>query len=554
METPPLIPVSYLNAYAYCPRRFFLEHNRGMFEDNVYTVEGRSLHRVVDGKPGTAAKEARKGDVIHRRSVMFSSARLGITGKLDLLEEKPDDPPYPVEYKKGKKPPKGFEPWLNDKIQLCAQVLLMRDNGLESMEKGYLYYIQSRARVEVPITPDLIAKTLETISECAAISRSDIPPPLAENRNKCFGCSLNAICLPEEEEVCKGAKANAKVILPMRMDGDLLYVDVPGAYVGLSSGNLDVTGRGGEKLGGANLETLKEVVACGPVQLTTQAIHECLKRNIPVHYLNYYGRYVGSSFPMFHFHGILREAQWRTHFDENKSLDFARIVVDSKIRNIRTLMMRYLKEDRSEEDNAQFDQLKSLCKKASRSEDGDSLRGVEGAASRTYFGRFAEYIKPAMRTEFPFDGRNRRPPRDPVNAMLSFGYALLAKDAAGAAIRVGFDPFCGFFHSMKYGRPSLALDMMEFFRQPIVDSTVISAINNGVFKKTDFIQFQNVCYLNEKGRKKFLAQYEMRKKDMITHPQFHYRLSYERTIELQYRLLGKYMLKEIDNYEGFYIR
>ncbi len=554
MEPPALIPVSYLNAFVYCPRRFFLEHNRGMFEDNVHTVEGRSMHRVVDGKPGTAAKEARKGDVVHRRSVAFSSTRLGIAGKLDLVEEKPGGILYPVEYKKGKKPPKGREPWLNDKIQLCAQVLLMRENGLESVEKGYLYYMRSRARVEVAMDPELIAKTMETISECAKISGSDTPPPLAQNRNKCFGCSLNAICLPEEEEVCKGVKANAKVILPMRLDGDLLYIDVPGAYVGLSGGNLAVTGPGGENLGGAGLENLKEVVACGPVQLTTQSIHECMKRNIPVHYLSYHGRYLGSAFSMFHFNGILREAQWRTHFDESKSLDFARIVVASKIRNIRTLLMRYLKDNRTDEDQAQFDLLKTLRRNAGRAENGDSLRGSEGAASRTYFARFAEFIKPGMKNAFPFNGRNRRPPKDPVNAMLSFGYGLLAKDAAGAAIRVGFDPFCGFFHSMKYGRPSLALDMMEFFRQPIVDSVVVSAVNNGVFKKNDFLEFQNVCYLNEKGRKKFLVQYEMRKKDLITHPQFHYRLSYERTIELQYRLLGKYMLKEIDKYEGFYIR
>lgn len=549
-----MIPVSYLNAYAYCPRRFFLEHNRGMFEDNIHTVEGRSLHRVVDGKPGSAAKETRKKDVIHRRSVTFSSPRLGITGKLDLLEEKPNDTLYPVEYKKGKKPPSGREPWLNDRIQLCAQVLLMQDNGLESVDKGYLYYIQSRSRVEVMMDSWLIEKTMETISECSRISRSDTPPPLAENRNKCFGCSLNAICLPEEEEICKGIKTNAKAILPMRMDGDILYVDVPGAYVGLSCGNLMVTGPGGEKLGSASLENLKEVVVCGPVQLTTQTIHECLKINIPIHYLNYHGRYVGSSFPMFHFHGILREAQWRTHFDDTKALSFARIIVGSKIRNIRTLMMRYLRDNRTEEDFAQFGQLKSLSRKAAVSDNEDSLRGVEGAASRIYFGRFADYIKPGMRNEFPFNGRNRRPPKDPVNAMLSFGYSLLAKDAAGAAVRVGFDPFCGFYHSMKYGRPSLALDMMEFFRQPIVDSVVISAVNNSIFKKTDFLQYQNVFYLNERGRKKFLVQYEMRKKDLITHPQFHYRLSYERTIELQYRLLGKYMLKEIETYEGFYIR
>ena len=130
----------------------------------------------------------------------------------------------------------------------------------------------------------------------------------------------------------------------------------------------------------------------------------------------------------------------------------------------------------------------------------------------------------------------------------------MVKDCTGTALRVGFDPYCGFYHTMKYGRPSLSLDMMEFLRQPIVDSVVLSSINNGIFKEKDFHWYQNVCYLNEKGRKKFLVQYHMRKKDLITHPMFNYRLSYERTIELQFRLLGKYLLKDIDRYEGFYIR
>ena len=107
---------------------------------------------------------------------------------------------------------------------------------------------------------------------------------------------------------------------------------------------------------------------------------------------------------------------------------------------------------------------------------------------------------------------------------------------------------------MKYGRPSLALDIMEVFRQPIVDSMVLTCINNGVFSAKDFFQYQGVCYLNEKGRKKFLAQYEMRKKDHVTHPCFHYRMSYARTIELQFRLLAKYLTADIDTYTGFYFR
>ncbi len=552
MNNTNLIPVSYLNAYVYCPRRFFLEYNLGMFEDNEHTVEGRSLHRVVDAK-GKEARSSKKEDMVHRRSVSFSSEQLGIIGKLDLLEEKQGQNLYPVEYKKGKKP-KNREPWLNDRIQLCAQALLMQENGLLLPDRAYLYYISSKARAEVLISEELVDETRRTIAECRLVSESEIPPPLAENRNKCFGCSLNAICLPEEEEVLKGRKVNAKTILPASLEDDILYVDHIGANLGLSGQSVKVTAPGGNELRTVSLENLREIVLCGPVQASTQLIHECLKNKIPIHYLNSHGRYNGSSVPMLNYHGLLREAQWKAHFDPVCSFEFAKTIVQSKIQNMRTLMLRYLREDRGDEDKENLARIKNISRHALDSENTDSLRGYEGMAAKIYFSQFERYIKPESRSFFYFKNRNRRPPRDPVNALLSFGYSLLAKDCTGTAIRVGFDPFCGFYHSMRYGRPSLGLDIMEFFRQPIVDSVVLGAINNGIFKEKDFYQFQDICYLNEKGRKKYLVQYEMRKKDMITHPKFHYRLSYGRIIELQFRLMGKYLLNDIDCYEGFYIR
>lgn len=549
-DPAPPIAVAHLNAYVYCPRRFFLEHNRGMFEDNIHTVEGRSRHRTVDaGKP----RPSRKAEVIHRRSVSFSSAKLGIIGRLDLLEEDGAAGIYPVEYKKGKKP-KNREPWLNDRIQLCAQALLMRENGLPVPEKAFLYYIGSRARVEVAIDESLIRETIQVIHDCRRISTVPDPPPLAENRNKCHGCSLIAICLPEEEEVLRGRKVNARSIMPMTLDGDLLYVDQVGAYLGLSGGNLRVTMPGGEAVNDAGLETLREIVICGPAQVTSQAVHACLHQHVPIHYLNFYGQYVGSTLPVLHHHGLLRQAQWRAHFDAFACLTFARVVVESKLTNMRTLMMRYRRQERDDADQLRIDGIKKAIRTLNKAETLDMLRGMEGSASRFYFSGFEQFMKPEKRSFFFFNDRNRRPPRDPVNALLSFGYSLLAKDCIGTAARVGFDPYCGYYHSMKYGRPSLALDIMELFRQPIVDSIVVTTINNGVLKEKDFYQYQNVCYLNEKGRKKFLIQYEMRKKDMITHPRFHYRMSYARTIELQYRLLGKYLLGEVDGYEGFHIR
>ena len=523
-----------------------------MFEDNAHTIDGRSSHRVVDLR-NKEGKPSRKEDMIHRRSVFFSSETLGIIGKLDLLEEDENGDQYPVEYKKGKKP-KDREPWLNDQVQVCAQALLMRENGLTLPSKGFVYYIASKARAEVPLTEHLISETHRVIAECKLISQAEEPPALVENRNKCFACSLNAICLPEEEDVLKGKKVNARRILPSIIDGDLLYVDTIGAYLNISDGNIKITAPGGNVIGEVRLEQLREIVLTGPVQSTSQVTQACLRNSIPIHYLSLGGSYLGVSSSFLHYHGLLRESQWKAHFDTALSFELSRIVAVSKMINMRTMMMRYLREDNNTDDSGMFENMKRLIKQAKASGTVDSLRGFEGMAAKIYFASFGRYIKLEQRSLFLFSDRNRRPPRDPTNALLSFGYSLLAKDCVGTALRVGFDPYSGFYHTMKYGRPSLALDMMEFFRQPIVDSVVLSSINNGVFNGKDFYQYQNVCYLNEKGRKKYLVRYQMRKKDMVTHPMFQYRLSYERTIELQFRLLGKYLLNEVDKYEGFFIR
>jgi CRISPR-associated protein Cas1 len=547
-----LIPISYLNTYVYCPRRFYLEFVRGMFEDNLHTEDGRSSHETVDAR-GREARPAKKEDFIHRRSVMWSSERLGITGRLDLLEEDEDSNLYPVEYKKGRKP-KGREPWLNDKVQLCAQALLMEENGLPFPARGYLYYISSKARVEVPFEDALRAKAINVIEECRILSRSkDLPEPV-NNRNQCIGCSLYPICLPEEEDVIKGRKINARCILPSRLDDEILYVNTIGAYLSLSNNQVVVRAPGGETVGDVSLELLQEVVLCGPVQITTQLLHALLHNQIPVHHLSSRGRYVGVTTSLLHKNGLLREAQWRTHFDPIQSLGIAKNIAEAKLTNTRTLLMRYLRDQKTDEDERIFDQLKRLIQQVEQTTDLDFLRGIEGMGAKIFFEQFQRFMKPSQRDLFTFTGRVRRPPNNPVNALLSFGYSLLAKDCTGAAVRVGLDPYCGYYHSMKYGRPSLALDLMEYFRQPVVDSMVVSSINNAVFSGKDFMTYQNTCYLNERGRKKFLSQYEMRKKDHVTHPMFQYRLSYERTIELQCRILAKYLLGDMEKYVGVRIR
>ena len=156
--------------------------------------------------------------------------------------------------------------------------------------------------------------------------------------------------------------------------------------------------------------------------------------------------------------------------------------------------------------------------------------------------------------QFDFHGRNRRPPRDPVNALLSFLYAMLMKDMLVTLIGVGFDPYLGFYHQPKYGRPALALDLMEEFRPLVGDSVVISLINNGEIRPGDFVARAGAVALTDSGRRRVLEAYERRLDTLVTHPLFGYQLSYRRVFEVQARLLARFLLGEIGYYPAFCTR
>lgn len=184
------------------------------------------------------------------------------------------------------------------------------------------------------------------------------------------------------------------------------------------------------------------------------------------------------------------------------------------------------------------------------------LLGIEGAAANRYFQNFAALLKtdeePSM--QFDFMGRNRRPPRDPINALLSFAYSMLTREWMITLSAVGLDPYRGFYHQPRFARPALALDMMEAFRPLIADSAVLMAVNNGELRPTDFVRAAGSCNLTESGRRRFIAAFERRMSQEVTHPIFKYRLSYRRLLEVQARLLIRFLTGEIQEYPNFITR
>jgi CRISPR-associated protein Cas1 len=206
-------------------------------------------------------------------------------------------------------------------------------------------------------------------------------------------------------------------------------------------------------------------------------------------------------------------------------------------------------------------EMKRLANWAESAVSLPELLGIEGAAARIYFGHFAGMIKPKDDFQggsdgltFDFTTRNRRPPRDGVNALLSLGYSLLAKDLTVACYAVGFDPMIGFYHQPRHGRPALALDLMEPLRPLVADSAVLSAINTRMVTEGDLTRAGAAVSLKPKGRKAFFRAYEQRMDTLVTHPMFDYRVSYRRLLEIQARLLAKVLGGELSEYPVFVTR
>lgn len=290
---------------------------------------------------------------------------------------------------------------------------------------------------------------------------------------------------------------------------------------------------------------VSQVVLFGRVTVTAATVETLMEHGIGLCYLSEHGRYIGRLEPEFSKNSLLRVDQYRAAFDDRRKLEIARRFVIGKLANMRVLLLRANREQESRELAMPIDRLKDAERAAEVSPDLDPLRGHEGEGSAAYFSVFGELIK----QDFTFPGRVRRPPTDPVNAMLSFGYTLLYNDIHSALNIVGFDPYVGYLHADRYGRANLALDLMEEFRSLIVDSVVLVCVNKRIIQKDDFVvEIGEAHRLKDDARRRFLLQYEERKNTEFKHPVFGYRMTYQRCFELQARLLAKHIQGEIEAY------
>jgi CRISPR-associated protein Cas1 len=546
---PDLVPARMVNEFSYCPRLFFLEWVNAQFADNTDTIDGRWVHRATDSPSGRAPLPE-EGEVRIARSVQLSSAELGLVAKIDLLEGAPDGTVVPVETKRGAPPDNADRSWEPERAQVCVQALLLRAHGYV-VDQAILYFAETRERVVVLIEEELIARTLALVADLREVATAPVPPPPLVDSPKCPRCSLVGICLPDETNALSSrATMPRRRLIPTDDAPKPLYVTEQGAWITKSKGRIEIS-RKGAPLASVRLIDVSQVCIYGNAQVSTQLLRELMARDVPVCWFSYGGWFSGMASGLPGRNVEIRRRQ--VIIASQGGATIAAQVVAGKILNSRTLLRRNARRDVS----ATVAQLKSLADKARRGPGASSLLGIEGTAARLFFSQFSAMLRPDKQlpgSPFSFDGRNRRPPLDAVNCLLSYLYGLVVKDLTAVLFAIGLDPYIGFYHRPRFGRPALALDLSEEFRPLIAESVTINVINNGEVSGNDFLVRAGGVSLTASGRKTVLSAYERRLSATIRHPVFGYEISYRRALEVQGRMLAAHLLNEIPLYTPFTTR
>lgn len=339
----------------------------------------------------------------------------------------------------------------------------------------------------------------------------------------------------------------------MRKLLNTLYVTTPNAYLSKDGMNVVVSVEQVEKLR-LPIVNIEGIVTFGYVGASPGLMCLCAEYGVSLTFLSPNGNYIGRFQAPQRGNVFLRKAQY--HLSENPSfcLHLSQLFIAGKIQNYYSILRRAIRDNGPDEALEQASKTMLRRKKdIFQCKNRAELLGHEGDAANEYFGVFSHLIR-QQQDSFPFSGRNRRPPKDKVNALLSFVYTLIACEATAALETVGLDPYVGFLHTIRPGRTSLALDLMEEFRAYLGDRLVLSLINRRQLTAHDFqYQGSESVIMTEKGRKTVLAAWQMRKKDEITHPYLKEKIPIGLLLHAQAMLLARYLRGDTDDYPVFLI-
>lgn len=333
-----------------------------------------------------------------------------------------------------------------------------------------------------------------------------------------------------------------------------MYVTTQGAYLARDGETVAVRVEQETKMR-VPLHTLASIVCFGRVSASPALMHLCGDRQVALSFLSEHGRFLGRVEGPLTGNVLLRRAQYRRADDDQASAEIARAMVVGKIANCRTVLLRAMRDHDETVDTAELDgaawRLARTLRHVAEPSPLDEVRGCEGEAARAYFGVF-DHLIVAQKEHFFFTQRSRRPPLDPLNALLSFIYTLLTHDVAAALSAVGLDPAVGFLHRDRSGRPSLALDLMEEMRPFLGDRLVLSLINRQQLRGKDFRTTETgAVHMDDDARKTVLVAYQKRKEEEIQHPFLGEKIALGLLPHAQAMLLARHLRGDLDGYPPF---
>jgi len=340
----------------------------------------------------------------------------------------------------------------------------------------------------------------------------------------------------------------------MRKLLNTLYVTTPEAYLSKDGLNV-VVSVDKEELFRIPIMNVESIVTFGYMGASPGMMKLCMDNNVALSFMTPQGRFICRIQGPTKGNVLLRKKQYSLSEDENVALHLAKLFITGKVYNTRSILQRYIRDNGTDEEVENvIKQLNWRKKRIMQAENMDILRGEEGYAANAYFDVFSHLIL-HQKDDFPFDGRNRRPPKDEVNAMLSFVYTLIANDVAAALESVGLDPYVGFMHTLRPGRTSLALDMMEELKAYLGDRLVLSMINRKQITKKDFIrQSDDSFVMTDSCRKELLNSWQKRKKELIEHPYLKEKIPIGLLPYAQAMLLARFLREDLDDYPVFLMR
>jgi CRISPR-associated protein Cas1 len=530
-----LLRVQSLHALEYCERLFYLEEVEDTRRADEAVFAGRALHEQLRKEDPDADGEWTSREV--------TSEALGLTGKVDALRRR-DGVLVPYEHKRGRphRDGKAATAWPSDALQVAAYTLLLEEeSGGAPIPEARIRYHAENITVRVPVDETMRQRVREAIARARTLRSSLERPPVTSNDRLCLKCSLAPVCLPEEDRFATDGEWEPVRLFPPERDLHSLHVVEPGARVGRSADTLTVELPGKTQPPQSfPVEEVGAVVLHGNAQISTQAIHLCASRGIGVHFLSAGGKYVTAAVP--DSAAVQRRIrQYRALTDPDAALALARRLARAKIENtLRYLLRSTAKGRRTPELLDALGTMRKTLSSIATAETPDAIRGHEGLAARAWFAILPTLLRGDVPGDLMPTGRNRRPPRDRFNALLSFGYALLYQHVLSAIRVVGLEPALGFYHTPRSSAHPLVLDLMELFRLTLWDIPLVGSLNRLHWNpETDFQAHPGRVWLTPDGRRKAIRLFEARLEEHWKHPVLDYSLTYARLTELEVRLLEK---------------